>query len=118
MGRHIEIEKKEMPDYYKCDLIMVYDHYRINQELESRGIKKRIRLFRYLDGASRGKITFIDELDSNINDVYLDKLIEFFMYYSEVWLLRAFFLHMDGQILVRLNFGLLELKESLNNTTY
>ena len=107
-----------MPDYYKCDLIMVYDHYRINQELESRGIKKRIRLFRYLDGASRGKITFIDELDSNINDVYLDKLIEFFMYYSEVWLLRAFFLNMDGQILVRLNFGLLELKESLNNTTY
>lgn len=81
--RGIEVEKKEMPDYYKCDLIMVYDHYQINQELESRGIKKLIKLFRYLDGASRGMITFIDELDSNINDIYLDKLIEYFMYYSE-----------------------------------
>lgn len=81
--KDIEIEKKEMPDYYICDLIMVYDHYRINQELESKGIKKLIRLFDCLDAASRGTITFIDELDSNINDVYLDKLIEFFMYYSE-----------------------------------
>ena len=79
----IEIEKKEMPEYFICNLIMVYDHYRINQELESKGIKKLIRLFYYLDAASRGMITFIDELDSNINDVYLDKLIEFFMYYSK-----------------------------------
>ena len=79
----IEIEKKEAPDYYKCDLIMIYTHYRINQELESRGIRKLIRLFDYFVNASRGMITFIDELDSNINDIYLDKLIEYFMYYGK-----------------------------------
>lgn len=78
----IDIERKEFPDYYKCDLILVYEHYRINQQLESRGIKKLIRLFDYLNAASKGAIVFIDELDSNINDVYLDKLIEFFMYYG------------------------------------
>ncbi len=29
-----------------------------------------------------GQITFIDELDANINDVYLDKLIEYFILYG------------------------------------
>lgn len=79
----IEIEKKETPDYYKCELILVYENYRIDQELESKGIKKLIKLFNYLNAASNGMIVFVDELDSSINDIYLDKLIEFFMYYAE-----------------------------------
>ena len=78
----IEIEKKDTSDSYKCDLILVYEHYKVNQELESRGIKKLISLFDYLDASSNGMISFIDELDSNINDVYLDKLIEYFMWYG------------------------------------
>ena len=31
-----------------------------------------------------GQITFIDELDANINDVYLDKLIESILFFMEM----------------------------------
>jgi len=79
---NIEIDKKDYDKYYKCNLKMVYEDYVLDQEFESRGIKKLMNLFAYLNAASSGMITFIDELDSNINDVYLDKIIEFFMYYG------------------------------------
>ena len=36
-----------------------------------------------MNKAVSGGIVFIDEMDSNINDVYLTKLIEFFMEYGE-----------------------------------
>ena len=62
---------------------MVYEDYSLDKEFESRGIKKMMDLFNYLDAASAGGIVFIDELDSNINDVYLDKLIEYFVYYGK-----------------------------------
>lgn len=52
-------------------------------EFESRGIKKLINLFDCLDAVSGGEIAFIDELDASINDVYLDKLIEYFLYYGK-----------------------------------
>lgn len=79
----IEIEKKDYDQYYKCNLKMVYDEYSLDYEFESRGIKKMMDLFSYLDAASDGFIVFIDELDSSINDVYLDKIIEFFIYYGK-----------------------------------
>lgn len=81
---NIEIEKKDYNEtFYKCNLKMVYKDYILNQEFESRGIKKLVQLFNYLDAASKGEIVFIDELDSNINDVYLDKLIEYFALYGK-----------------------------------
>lgn len=79
----IEIEKKDYDQFYKCNLKMVYEDYTLDKEFESRGIKKIMDLFNYLDTASKGGIVFIDELDSNINDVYLDKLIEYFVYYGK-----------------------------------
>lgn len=79
----IEIEKKDHDQFYKCNLKMVYEDYTLDQEFESRGIKKMMDLFYFLDAASMGMITFIDELDSNINDVYLDKIIEYFVYYGK-----------------------------------
>lgn len=82
--KEIEIETKEYGElFYICRLIMVYDGYKLDQEYESRGIKKLMNLFDALDAACRGDIVFIDELDSNINDVYLDKLIEYFIYYGK-----------------------------------
>ncbi len=80
---NIEIEKKDYDQFYKCNLKMVYEEYSLDKEFESRGIKKLINLFIFLDAASRGEIVFIDELDSNINDVYLDKIIEYFVYYGK-----------------------------------
>lgn len=79
----IEVETRENRDYLECELVMNYGDYKISEEFESNGIKKLIRLYDSFVAASRGGIVFIDEMDSNINDVYLCKLIEYFMYYSE-----------------------------------
>ncbi len=79
----IEIDKKEDKDFYICDLIMKYENYRINAEFESTGIKKLIKLFDYLDKMVQGNIVFIDELDSNLHDVYLCALLEYLMENAE-----------------------------------
>ena len=42
-----------------------------------------MRLFDYIHFSAQGGVVFIDEMDSNINDVYLCKLIEFFMRYGK-----------------------------------
>lgn len=79
----VEIDKKDNGDYYETTLVMNYGSYTINTEFESTGIKKLIRLFSYMNYAATGGVVFIDEMDSNINDVYLTKLVEFFMEYGE-----------------------------------
>lgn len=79
----IDIDAKENGEEYICDLNLNYGSYVINKEFESTGIKKLIRLFDCFVAASRGAIVFVDEMDSNLNDVYLCKLIEYFMYYGK-----------------------------------
>ncbi len=79
----IDIDAKEDGERYVCDLNLNYGDYLINKEFESTGIKKLIRLFDCLSSASTGGIVFVDEMDSNLNDVYLCKLIEYFMYYGK-----------------------------------
>lgn len=79
----IDIDKKEKGDQYECDLNLNYGEYCINKEFESTGIKKLIRLFDCFMAASTVGIVFVDEMDSNLNDVYLCKLIEYFMYYGK-----------------------------------
>jgi hypothetical protein len=77
--KEIEIEKKENRNIYVCDLVMVYESYRIHAEYESTGIKKLIRLFAYINDMVHGGIIFIDEMDSNLHDVYLCALLEYLM---------------------------------------
>lgn len=79
----IDVDAKEDGERYVCDLNLNYGDYVINKEFESTGIKKLIRLFDCFTAASLGGIVFLDELDSNLNDVYLCKLIEYFMYYGK-----------------------------------
>lgn len=79
----IEIDKKENNEFFDCSLVMVYDGYKVHIDFESTGIKKLIALFDYLTLAMDGKIVFIDEMDSNINDVYLCKIVEFFKLYGK-----------------------------------
>lgn len=81
--KKIEIEKKENKKLLICNLIMVYDSYKIHAEFESTGIKKLIRLFGFLKEMVQGGIVFIDELDSNLHDVYLCALLEYLMEYGE-----------------------------------
>lgn len=79
----IEIDKKEYGEAYLCNLVMVYDSYKIDAEFESTGIKKLIKLFAYLKEMVNGGIVFIDEFDSNLHDVYLCALLEYLMEYGE-----------------------------------
>ena len=79
----IEIDRKEDKDSYICNLLMIYDSYKIDAEFESTGIKKLIRLFTYLREMVNGGIVFIDEFDSNVHDVYLCALLEYLMEYGE-----------------------------------
>lgn len=79
----IDVDAKEDGERYVCDLNLNYGNYVINKEFESTGIKKLIRLFDCFSAASRGDIVFVDEMDANLNDVYLCKLIEYFMYYGK-----------------------------------
>lgn len=81
--KSIDITKRENGDVYECELNLNYGKYSVNEEFESTGIKKLIELYSSLSIASLGGIVFIDELDSNINDVYLCRLIEYYMYYGE-----------------------------------
>lgn len=81
--KKIEIDKKENKNIVVCDLVMVYDGYKVNAEYESTGIKKLIRLFAYIDEMVQGGIVFIDELDSNLHDVYLCALLEYLMEYGQ-----------------------------------
>lgn len=80
---NIDIDKKIDGENYICNLVMVYPDYLLDSEFESRGIRKIMQLFKYLENAVNGAIVFIDELDSNINDIYLEKLIEYFMNYGK-----------------------------------
>lgn len=79
----IEIERKEIPEGWNCDLVMKYDGYKVHAEFESTGIKKLIRLYVYLKEMVHGGIVFIDEFDSNLHDVYLCALLEYLMEYGE-----------------------------------
>lgn len=81
--RTITIDKRDNGDNFVCELILDYGEYTVNREFESTGIKKIIRIYDALVNANSGGISFIDEMDSNINDVYLCKLVEYFMYYSK-----------------------------------
>lgn len=79
----IEIDRKELKNIYVCDLVMVYDSYKIHAEFESTGVKKLINLYAYLREMVNGSVVFIDELDSNLHDVYLCALLEYLMEYGK-----------------------------------
>lgn len=79
----IKIDKRDNGTTYICELILDYGEYTVNREFESTGIKKLIRIFDALVNADEGRISFIDEIDSNVNSVYLCKIVEYFMNYSK-----------------------------------
>jgi AAA15 family ATPase/GTPase len=79
----IEIEKREDKNYYDCELVFVYPDYRISLEFESTGIKRLTKLYECLNDADHEKIVFVDEIDTNINSIYLKKLIDYFIRYGK-----------------------------------
>lgn len=80
----ILIDEKEHGDFIVTKKKFVYCDCKkpIDYEFESAGIKNLIALFDILEDCAKGDIVFIDEMDTNINSVYLNKLIEFFVKYG------------------------------------
>lgn len=74
----IDLEIKEDKDVLYIEPYFVYENYKVHLEFESAGIKKLTKLFRLFKLKEEGHTIFIDELDSNINDIYLIKLLEYF----------------------------------------
>lgn len=79
----ISLSKKNDGSNYVISKDFCYEGYSVNSEYESNGIKRLVKMFDYLNKAANGKIVFIDEMDANINTVYLEKLIEFYAKYGE-----------------------------------
>lgn len=92
--KNIEIVKRDEKDHYECELLFCYSDYSINYEFESAGIKRLVMLFNGLNVADEGGIVFIDELDLNINNIYLDRIIDYFVRYGRGQLI--FTLHTTG----------------------
>ena len=76
--RNIEYEKKEDKEEYYINILFVYDDYKVDYEFESMGIKNLFSLFTYFRALSEDEVVVIDEIDTSIHDIYLNKLIEFF----------------------------------------
>lgn len=81
--KSIDIYKQEDGEYYSCQLNMNYGDYVINKEFESEGIKKLVSIYDALRAASNGGIVFVDEMDANINSIYLSTIIEYMMLYGK-----------------------------------
>ena len=79
----IDIEKKEDRNCWVCEKYFNYGDYRVQSEFESTGIKKLIVLFNVFHKFVNGEIVFIDELDANLHDVYLCKMLEYFSQYAK-----------------------------------
>ena len=76
--KNIEFEKKEDKEEYYINILFVYDDYKVDYEFESMGIKNLFSLFTYFRALSEDEVVVIDEIDTSIHDIYLNKLIEFF----------------------------------------
>lgn len=80
----INIEEKQINNHeVKIEKFFNYGDYCVHMEFESAGIKKLVKLYSAIHNAIHGGITVIDEFDANINDVYLNKLIEYVIFHAQ-----------------------------------
>ena len=81
--KKIEVEFKENGEFLVCSKYFCYEGYRIYSDFESNGVKKLVSLYVAFKQLNNGAIVFIDELDANLHDVYLCKLLEYFAMYGK-----------------------------------
>ena len=79
----IENECKEVQGNLVITKYLVYKDFRIASVFESTGIKKLITLFNAFKRFMNGDLVFIDELDANLHDVYLCRLLDYFCAYGK-----------------------------------
>lgn len=81
--KKIDIDKRPNGQFVQCRLVMNYGAYSIDFDYESTGLRNLMDMFTCLDQASRGGVAFIDEMDANMNEVYLSRLCEFFVNHAK-----------------------------------
>lgn len=81
--KEIKLIPSENRNVYNVRKIFIYDDYRVEFEFESSGIKQLVKLYSYLEKCAKGRIVFIDEIDTNINAIYFEKLVTFFKNYGK-----------------------------------
>lgn len=81
--KSIKVDKTINKDEYICELVFSYDKYEVAGEFESTGIKRLVELFAAFNYVSNGYVVFIDELDANIHDYYLCKLLDYVGEYTK-----------------------------------
>lgn len=64
-------------------LQFVYDKYEISADQESSGIRRLLEIYPFLEASEAGRIVFIDEIDTNINEVVFDRIIAYFSRYGK-----------------------------------
>ena len=79
----IALIPRENGNVYHVRKLFVYKDYNVELEFESSGIKQLVTLFSYLEKCAKGKTVFIDEIDTNINAVYFEKMVSFFKNYGK-----------------------------------
>lgn len=79
----ISLIKKQDDEKIRCRMEMNYSGYSVDFEYESTGIKSLVSMYDCLERASNGGIGFIDEMDVNINEIYLERLCSYFMKYGK-----------------------------------
>jgi len=71
-------QRKQNNNEFCIEPHFIYEKNTIHLEFESAGIKKLVNLYQLFCDKEEGKTIIIDELDANINDVYLMKILEYF----------------------------------------
>ncbi len=78
----IALTKAREGDKLLCTRVLKYKDYSIPLNEESRGIRKLAKMHFFINEAVKGNFVFIDELDSSLNAICLNRLLEFFLEYG------------------------------------
>lgn len=81
--QNIKLVFEEKGDRLAVKRYFVYENDKVSLEFESSGIKQIVQIFPYLNQCANGSIVFIDEIDTNIHSIYLEKLVSFYKEYGE-----------------------------------
>lgn len=79
----IGFDKKQVDQVFMCRKQFYYNENPIDIEYESSGIKHLVKMHSFLQKYISGGIVFIDEMDVNINSVYLGTLLTFLKQYGK-----------------------------------
>ena len=90
LTRFVKIIKPELVSINAADsnsrsksrMVLNYGEYSVSLDQEGSGIRQLIGLWPYMEAIESGRIVFIDGFDRDVNEVVLDRLIQYFTAYG------------------------------------